>query len=492
MNINRSFVTSFLSVLFALSQTLSAHQGESVSQRTRYKIKTEFYSPYELAELSTWLTAREFDVAGTNWVTGEVEVITDQPGIDFLNNQGYVGVHAQGIPGLPGFPGFGEGPDSRYLNPKTLSDRMRALVAAYPNLVRMEQIGTTLQGRPVSALLVSTTLDPKDPANLDKASIIFDGQHHAREVMTPEVVMDVADTLLQGYATSADIKALLQTWNIWLVPSVNPDGTNIVFTTDNMWRKNGRSNSRSTFGVDLNRNYDYRWNGCSGSSASSWAQDYRGTSAASEPETQALMGLAKKVRPSAYLSYHSYSELVLYPYGCTNSRTPENTMFDKLANELASRLPRDDNRGNYTPGLPWEILYGVDGDSMAYMYAVYGAIAFTLEINEDFQPNYSLRDPTVRKHRNAWMYFLGHINQNLMKVTVLDGKTGQPATARIDVDALARTQGEPAFQTNEGGRFMKVLAPGHYVVTAKLSDGRTGQVAVDMAGQPQAATLTVN
>lgn len=473
-------------LLLSLSLPLSA----TAAERIRYKIKTDIRSPYELSELSSWLSERDFDVAGTNWVEGEVEVITDQSGIDYLNSEGYIGVRA--LDRFPSFPGFGDGPDARYLNPKTLEAKLRALAAAYPTLSRLEQIGTTLQGRPVFALVVSTTPNPNDKANLDKAAAIFDGQHHAREVMTPEVVVDVAESLLQGYSTRPEVATLLQSWNIWLVPSVNPDGTNIVFTDDNMWRKNARGSSRSPHGVDINRNYDYKWNGCRGSSASTWAQDYRGTSAASEPETQALMGLAKRVRPAAYLSYHSYSELVLYPYGCTNSVTPENAMFEKLAKEMASRLPRDDNRGNYTPGLPWAILYGVDGDSMAYMYAAFGAISFTLEINEDFQPNYSLRDPTVRKHRNAWGYFLNFVNQNLLKVTVVDGRSGNPTTATIDVDALAHTQGELPFQTNEGGRFLKVLGAGHYVVSAKLSDGRTGQVAVDMAGQQQSVTLTVN
>lgn len=476
--------------LLSLALSLSAYATPSSSlERTRYKIKTDIRSPYELAELSSWLKERNFDIAGTNWVEGEVEVVTNEQGIAFLNGEGYIGVKILGR--FPGFPGVGDGPDSRYLNPTTLEAKLRALVAAYPHLSRLEQIGTTLQGRPLFAIVISSTPNAADSRNLDKANALFDGQHHAREVMTPEVVVDVAETLLQGYSTRTDISSLLESWNVWLVPSVNPDGTNIVFTDDNMWRKNARGASRSPHGVDINRNYDYRWNSCRGSSASTWAQDYRGTSAGSEPETQAIMGLAKKIRPAAYLSYHSYSELVLYPYGCKNSITPENTLHEKLAKEMAARLPRDDNRGNYTPGLPWAILYGVDGDSMAYMYAAYGAISFTLEINEDFQPNYSLRDPTLRKHRNAWSYLLGFVSQNLLKVTVVDGKTGNPTAATLDIDALAHTQSELPFQTNEGGRFMKVLSPGHYVVSARLADGRTGSLALDMAGQAQSVTLTI-
>jgi len=259
-----------------------------------------------------------------------------------------------------------------------------------------------------------------------------------------------------------------------------------------MWRKNARGSGNSVFGVDINRNYSHMWNGCRGSSSYTWAQDYRGTSAGSEPETQALMKLAKTVRPSAYLSYHSYSELVLYPYGCSGALTPENALIEKLGKEMAARLPRDDRNGNYTPGTPWQTIYAADGSSMDYMYAAFGALAYTFEINEDFQPSYSLRDPTLRKQRNAWMYFLGRINQGLLKVSILDAKTGNAATATLDIDAIPHRQGELPFETNAGGRFMKVVAPGHYVVSAKLSDGRTGQVSVDMADQPLSVTLTIN
>lgn len=458
------------------------------ANHTRYFIQTTVQNPYQLTQLSQWLRRNNFDVAGMDWRNGRVEVITNEQGIQFLESKGLTGYAVIPANTL----GMESGPDPKYLNPQSTVQKLQGYAQAYPNLTRLVEIGKSLQGRPIMALLISETPNSNDPKNLDKPSIIFDAEHHAREVMTPEIVMDVADTMLKSFRTSATVKSILDTWNIWLVPMVNPDGSNIVFTTDNMWRKNARGNATSVYGVDINRNYTYRWANCNGSSTSTSADDYHGTAAGSEPETQALMKFAESVQPTASLSYHSYSEFVLYSYGCHGSLPSEKAMVEKIGSELAQRLPSDSGKGNYTPGTPWQLLYDVDGDSMDWMYATFGALSYTFEINQDFQPPYSQRDPTVAKHRNAWGYFLTRINQNLLSVEVVDGKSKNPSPALIAIDTVPRNQGELPFRTNEGGRYFKVLDPGHYVISAKLQDGRVGQTAVDMNGQPQKLVLTVN
>ena len=454
----------------------------------RYLIETPVRNPYDLTRLSRWLVQKNFDVAGMDWRNGRVEVITSSAGVQYLNSQGLKGqeIHETGPDGQPLLA-----PDSKYLNPQTAVQKMQAINQAFPQLTHLEQIGTSLQGRPIMALLISETPNPADPKYLEKPSIIFDAEHHAREIMTPEIVMDVAEVMLKSFRTSREAASILHNWNIWLVPMVNPDGSNIVFTKDSMWRKNARGSASSVFGVDINRNYTYRWAGCNGSSSNSGAQDYHGASAGSEPETQALMKFAQKVLPTASLSYHSYSEFVLYPYGCQNTFTSEKVMVADIANQMASRLPSDSKKGNYTPGTPWQLLYDVDGDSMDFMYASFGALSYTFEINQDFQPPYTMRDPTVMKHRNAWQYFLARIDQNLLTVNVVDGKSGQPGLALINIDTISHPNGELPFRTNATGHYFKVLDPGHYTIAAKLQDGRTGQVGVDMKGQPQKVVLTI-
>lgn len=456
----------------------------------RYVIKVPVQSPYEMTKYVGWLRQNGYDIPGFNWTRQEIEVITDAAGLKRLQETKMLGrVIEERVAGQIQISKV----DERYLSPEKVEQKLKALATKFPQNTRLEQIGTSLEGRAIWALLISSTPNRKSTQYYEKPSIIFDGMHHAREIMTPEVVMDVADVLLNPQLRrNKDAAALLDTWNVWIVPMLNVDGNNIVWTKDNWWRKNARGQGNRVYGVDINRNYPFKWNSCNGSSGSPGAQDYRGPAAASEPETQALMKLAQLAHPTGALSYHSYSELVLYPFGCKGLLTGDNQLHAKVATELASLLPSDSRRGNYTPGSPWQILYAVDGDSMSYIHSEYGTLTFTFEINQEFQPPYSLREPTLQKHRKAWGYFIQRMTQNLLALKVIDGKTGQPAQARIAISQIIQQYGEKPFRTNPGGNFFKVLEPGLYNVQVQLQDGRQTVVNVEMKGQTQAQVITVN
>ena len=259
-----------------------------------------------------------------------------------------------------------------------------------------------------------------------------------------------------------------------------------------MWRKNAHSEGGSTFGVDINRNYPYKFAGCNGSSSSRGAQDYHGTSGASEPETQALISIAEKVRPMGSISYHSYSELVLYPFGCEGDYSGEKELIGKLGHEMAAKLPSDNKDGSsYRPGTAWEILYAVDGDSMSYLHSAFGAVAYVFEVNTSFQPPYSLRDPTVQKHRAAWHYFLDQTQQNMLTVQVRDA-SGKPAQAAMTITQIPHIKGERDFGTNTSGNLFKMLNPGNYSIEAKARSGmKKAMVPVNMTGQPQTVVITL-
>ncbi len=478
-----SFVALLLVGSTDLGQTVHASSVPKIT-KSRFVIATPTKTPRGLARVTKWLAAHDFDIAGSNWRRGTVEVVTTQKGIKFLKAQGYKGyVVAEG-------PGS-RAPDRRFLNPQTVEEKLKAINQAYPKLTRLEQIGKSNEGRPIWALLISTTPGLRDPRNLEKPSILFDGLHHAREVMTPEVVLDVAETTLKGLRRSPRLRQVVDRWQIWVVPMINVDGSNIVWTSDNMWRKNARADKGDVHGVDINRNYSYLWDSCNGSSSSQNSEVYHGTSPGSEPETQALMGLADRIRPTASLSYHSFSELVLYSLGCSEEIADDKNLIIKIGQELAQRLPTDDGRAFYTPGTPWQLLYDVDGSSMDHMYGAYGTLAYTFEVNTEFQPSYDLREPTLKKHRLAWGYFMTRIDQNLLTLTVVDQKTGRPVEAAVKIDRFTHPHGELPFQTNKAGKFFKVLDPGKYQIAAKLPDGRTSEVTVSMNGQPEAITLTV-
>ena len=465
-----------------------AQAASAGTLRFRYAVKTPLpmRQVTDARELMTWLGHNGFDIAGMNLHKSEIEVITDEAGLTKLDQAGLKGrtIKVTGANDT--------GVDSNYYSPDRIAARLNAIHAQYPTLTRLETIGTSLEGVPILAMIVSTTPNDGDPAALAKPTLMVDGQHHAREVQTSHIALDIAETMLADYAASPQAAELAH-WNLWVVPMLNVDGTNIVFNSDSMWRKNARGDGANTFGVDLNRNYPYRWGDCDGSSGDTSDDTYRGASAASEPETQALMSLATLAHPTASLSYHSYSELVLYPYGCTGSLTGENELESRVAGEMAALLPTDDGSGNYTPEPAYQ-LYAVDGDSMDWIFAQFGALSYTFEVNEDFQPDFSILPQTLTKNRAAWKHFLSESDQNMLTVKVVDSRatTGVPAgPASIGIASIPHTQGEQPFSTNAAGLLFKVVDPGTYVLSVTLPDGRTASASVTMAGAPNQVTIRV-
>jgi carboxypeptidase T len=480
---------ALLAGLLALLVSLPLASNQASVPSSRYRFYVQAKSRAEVRRLSGWLNKNEFDVAGVNFHTGVLEVLTSETGVAYLKDHGLTG-RLVSVQIAGGHSAHLTDLDSRYLDPAKVSKRLSDINAKYPKVTRVIEIGRSLNNLPILGLIISTTLDTNVPAFHEKPTVLVDGMHHAREIMTPEIVLDIADTLLASSFRNSRARNIVEGINLVLVPMLNVDGNTKVWNDDTMWRKNAHAQGRSVFGVDINRNYPYRWANCDGSSSDKGAQDYHGASAASEPETQALMNIADRVHPMASLSYHSYSELVIYPFGCDGEFTSENALLSKLGNEMANLLPSDDGNGHYAPGTPWQLLYAVDGDSMGYLFSTYGAVAYTFEVNQSFQPSYDLREPTLKKHRAAWSYFLDQIQQHLETFHVQDA-SGKPVLADIEIKEIPHTKGERTFATNVAGNYFKVLLPGQYTVHVKTKDGRSGSADLMMADSPSKTTITV-
>lgn len=473
-----------LAITFTTSAT-STHLDLNTSSEIRYILKIPAKSAIDMGRYTKWLVGNGYDVAGYSWRDGQVEVITDLAGIQRLKEHNFEGFALDTHENILAI-------DSRYLNPNKVEQKLKDLNARYPQFTHLEQIGTSHQGRAIWALLVSTTPQVGGAEYMQKPAIIFDGMHHAREIMTSEVVMDVAENALDILANNGEQAALLGRWNVWVVPMLNVDGNNIVWTQSNMWRKNARAENGRAYGVDINRNYPFNWNKCNGASNAKNNDAYRGPAAASEPETQAMMKLGEMVRPTGSLSYHSYSEMILYPYGCNGTLTGDNALIAQVAGELSNLLPRDRGTGKYDAGTPWQLLYDVDGDSMSYFHGEFGALAITFEINQTFQPSYDIKPATVAKHRNAWSHFIRRMDQNLLTLKVIDARTGAPAAATIGISGIDLVQGEKPYRTNSAGTFFKVLNPGSYSLTVQLADGRQQLLMFRMNGEAQTQELIIN
>lgn len=311
------------------------------------------------------------------------------------------------------------GPAQEYKTYDEIVQIISGLKNQYPNLIHVTKIGTSLEGREILAVRISNDKE----FNIDEPSVLFNALHHAREVMTVEIIQDILESLMKGYATDTNMKAWVDKLQIWLIPMVNPDGSNRVWTGDAMWRKN----TRDDVGVDINRNYPFKWGACNGSSSSRSAQDYRGASPASEPETQTMMSFIEKTKPLYSISYHSYGEMVIHPFGCNGQLPAPADQVVETAKQLGALV-------KHKVGASWQILYDVDGGDIDWLYGVHHVIPFVLEVStsgDGFQPSYNRRDPVVQQNKIGWQYLLAKASGvGLQSILNINNQQTRPTNVR--------------------------------------------------------------
>jgi len=255
---------------------------------------------------------------------------------------------------------------------------IRATLAAWAaadTLIHVDSIGASIEGRPILAVKIGAATDAPSRPN-----ILFMATHHAREWMSTEMAM----RLIRWIADSLP-RPLLAARDLWVIPVENPDGYQYTFTTERLWRKNRRVNGDGSTGVDPNRNYPAFWGYDNlGSSPTGNTEIYRGAGPASEPETQAIVAFHAAHPPVLAVSYHTYSGLVLYPYGFrTGALAPDAPVFQALAGTdilpgVIDSLPNS-VLTHYHPGPSWN-LYPTNGEYTEWAYRAHGTIAFTPEL----------------------------------------------------------------------------------------------------------------
>ncbi|MFN8588708.1 MAG: M14 family zinc carboxypeptidase [Candidatus Eisenbacteria bacterium] len=240
----------------------------------------------------------------------------------------------------------------------------RALVAD-----KLDTLGWSLHGRPIWGLQLGKAVVGPDT----RPVAYYNSLTHAREPGGMHALFAFADTLLARYDSDPEVRYLLDQRRVYLVPCVNPDGyrfnQSIWDSTGNfgMWRKNLRDNNANGVtgagdGVDLNRNFGFRWGwNNTGSSGTAGSETYRGPSANSEPETRVQRDAVIARRPVTGLSYHTYSDLLVHPWGWTVAGTPDSLKFQTWTDELS--------RDNGFAGGPGpRILYETNGDFNDFVY----------------------------------------------------------------------------------------------------------------------------
>ncbi|NDE13928.1 hypothetical protein EBZ80_03255 [bacterium] len=452
----------------ALAGSALAHDGDDSDGKSRIltlKLRDYKNQMRELVEGG-------YDIAGANPDTGLVDIVQRADSRQPFDKA----IFGQTVDVRSFDPAIA--PDPGYKNPAEVEELVNRIKNNHPDLVQVESFGRTHEGRDLWAIRITAPATTKDG---DKPVVFLNALHHAREVMTVEVALDAAEYLTTQYATNPEVQNWLNRAEIWIVPMVNPDGSNKVWTGDNMWRKN----TTGSDGVDVNRNYPYRWNGCNGSSGSPYNDTYRGPSAGSENETQAMMGLIERIRPVYSISFHSYSELVLYPYSCDGERVPQREVVEGGGREMANLLVSDAGSGKYRPGTSWEILYAVDGGDIDWMYHEHNVIPYVIELNgmsQGFQPSFSAwRNKTVTKLRAAWQYVIKRaLGSGVRGKVSSSGESAVDAVVRITNLAKHGDAGQ-MIKVKSDGTFHAVLVPGTYKLVV-ASGNRTVERTVLVGG----------
>ena len=253
---------------------------------------------------------------------------------------------------------------------------LMTLAQDHPLIARVVDLGDSLEGRNIYALKISRNvhLDENKPA------MLITGCHHAREWISVEVALLFCRHLLENDALNADIKALIDSGEVWVVPVVNPDGLEYSIHSYRYWRKNRRNNGTASFGVDLNRNYGHMWGYDEvGSRSDPDSEVYRGTGAFSEPESQAIRDLFSRRDFRALISYHSYSQVILYPWGYKHDPSIDEGLLAGLARQMAD-LMRPVNGRDYGVERAGDGFYLTNGDTTDWAYGAYGVPAYTIEL----------------------------------------------------------------------------------------------------------------
>lgn len=286
-----------------------------------------------------------------------------------------------------------------------LDSVMRNLAASFPQLcARFLLPNRSVLGTRIFALRI------RAGSASNRRGVLIIGGMHARELMNPDAIVELQVALVVSYLlgtgitlgnrtwSATDIKIMLETLDIWTLPCANPDGRQYVLNQDDLWRKNRRDNPGTPCdGVDLNRNFDFVWGVTnSATSCSPCAETFVGPNAFSEPESKNVKYLCDSRRIRVFCDVHSYSELVLYPWGHAPTQTTDPSQrftnlptgtcmplnppghqeymlpsdqlrFQRVARQIVADIRAVRNR-NYTPETI-RGLYACTGTSADYVYS---------------------------------------------------------------------------------------------------------------------------
>jgi len=278
------------------------------------------------------------------------------------------------------------GPDffADYRTPTEIYAYLDTLITLQPNVISKESIGLTIEGRTMWAYRIKAP----GPLDTSKPALFINGAQHAREWISPAATVWAMDRLVRNYGVLPDVTALLDQVNWYFVPIANPDGYQYTFPVaqggagQRLWRKNRRNNGDGSFGVDTNRNWSIGWGLNGGSSATPSSETYRGTAPFSEPEVVNIRDYVMNIpNLKGHVDVHSYSQLVLAPWGYTTDPPPREAEVLAVANAMEDAITAT-NGVTYTAGQTSIILYIASGTANDWTFGALDALGYGYELRD--------------------------------------------------------------------------------------------------------------
>src|SRR5262245_16974284 len=348
-----------------------------------------FTAVVQAAQLPT-IAQQGIDVSGQRLVSNgiELDMVLDQSQADRLPGQGVDleptrvqgGKTVRAVAAEQAANGFNVW--RSYDQQGGIRDQLYAAARNNPQLVKLEVLGHTGQGREIIALKL--TQGARGTPDGMRPAVLYSATQHAREWISTEVDRRLMNYYIDHWrANDREIRKLLQTNEFWFVLVANPDGYQYTFDHERLWRKNLRDNNgdgqtQVGDGVDPNRNFPNHWGfDEEGSSSIQSSDTYRGPAPLSEPETQAMVGLLDRIGFAFQVNWHSAGQWLLYAEGWqTGTPTADDPIYYAMSGNLDNPAIAE-----FHPGLSSDVLYVTNGETTDYAHATTGALAWTPELS---------------------------------------------------------------------------------------------------------------
>jgi hypothetical protein len=457
----------FLALSFLLL-FLPLHSILGSDEDSRMLVRIHLPTPQHWEELKEAGMEARFG-EGKKWV----DLILNQDEIDQLNKKGFetsILLTEKQLKSLKLY--F----DPTYYTYDEMVKELDSLQNSHPQIARMDSIGiSTQEKRIIWAFKISDNVQYEE----DEPAVLYNGVHHGCEVMGLEICMRLIRDLLSAYRSDPEISFWIDNTEIWFVPLLNPDGHSAVTSQKNLyWRKNARDMDSDnilyeyecndwwtcyTEGVDLNRNYDFNWE--YGGSYLPLHYNYRGEYPFSESETQALRELALVQRFSLSISYHSYGEIVFYPWEWGKGCAPDEPTLRDIAAGIASRITKRDSKESYDYGHNGALA----GMSANWLYGKLGTFDFIVEVlpYPFFIPPGHQVESIYLSNKPGALYLLERVHGPGITGKITDWATHLPLNAVVRVLEIADHFTPPMLERTSNpisGRYRWLLMPGSYTL----------------------------